>query len=202
MNEPFETRPEPAQTDALSGELVTEAFDYDDGRQVTVYVPPVPPKGIVFAGDAQMISQWARSLEISAAPPTVIVGVHRSADETLRLHEYSPKFEPKRFAAHKRFFAHGVAAWARSRFSLKLSVERTAVFGVSAGGELALALVIRHPEFYAVIFSPLLAQATGHLTRCRVDCLALTSWRARGNLSSLKMLLDGRPRCAMRMQMS
>ncbi len=63
MNEAFETRSEPAQTDAISGELVTEAFDYDDGRQVTVYLPPVPPKAIVFAGDGQMISQWARTLE-------------------------------------------------------------------------------------------------------------------------------------------
>ena len=153
MNEALATRPEPSQTDAISGELVTEAFDFDDGRRVTVYVPPVPPKAIVFAGDGQMISQWARSLEIPDVPPTMIVGVHRSTDETLRLHEYSPRFDPERFAAHERFFVHDVTAWARSRFGVKLSVERTAVFGVSAGGELALALGIRHPEFYGAIFS-------------------------------------------------
>lgn len=70
------------ETEAISGELVTEAFEYDEGRQVTVYVPPVPPKAIVFAGDGQMISQWAMSLEIPEMPPTVIVGVHRSTDET------------------------------------------------------------------------------------------------------------------------
>ena len=144
---------EPAQTDAISGELITEAFDYDGGRQVTVYVPPEPPRAIVFAGDGQMITQWARSLEISDVPPTMIVGVHRSTDETLRLHEYSPKFDPERFAAHERFFVHEVAVWARSRFSVKLSVKHTAVFGVSAGGELALALGIRQPELYGAIFS-------------------------------------------------
>ena len=83
----------------------------------------------------------------------MIVGVHRVADETLRLHEYSPKFDPERFAAHERFFAGDVSAWARSRFGVTLTPERTAVFGVSASGELALALGLRHPELYGAIFS-------------------------------------------------
>jgi len=30
-------------TDRSAGELVSETFDYDDGRQVTVYVPNDPP---------------------------------------------------------------------------------------------------------------------------------------------------------------
>jgi enterochelin esterase-like enzyme len=83
----------------------------------------------------------------------MIVGVHRVADETLRLHEYSPKFDPERFAAHERFFVEDVGAWARSRFGATLPSERTAVFGVSAGGELALALGLRHPELFGAIFS-------------------------------------------------
>lgn len=29
---------------SIAGELVTETFDYDDGRQVTVYIPPDPPE--------------------------------------------------------------------------------------------------------------------------------------------------------------
>jgi pimeloyl-ACP methyl ester carboxylesterase len=33
-----------------------------------------------------------------------------------------------------------------------MPTERTAVFGVSAGGELALALGIRHPDVYDAIF--------------------------------------------------
>jgi hypothetical protein len=36
-----------------AGELVTETLDYDGGRQVTVYVPPGPPRAVVFAGDGQ-----------------------------------------------------------------------------------------------------------------------------------------------------
>jgi enterochelin esterase-like enzyme len=136
-----------------AGEFVTETFDYDGGRQVTAYVPPVPPEAIVFAGDGQMISQWGRSLEAADVPSTMIVGVHRAADETLRLHEYSPKFDPERFAAHERFFVEDVGAWARSRFGVTLPCERTAVFGVSAGGELALALGLRYPDLYGAVSS-------------------------------------------------
>jgi enterochelin esterase-like enzyme len=153
MNVFSETPPELPQADAIAGEFVTQTFDYDDGRQVTVYVPPVPPGAIVFAGDGQMISQWGRFLEAADVPSTMIVGVHRVADETLRLQEYSPTFDPERFAAHERFFVEDVGAWARSRFGVTLPSERTAVFGVSAGGELALALGLRHPELYGAIFS-------------------------------------------------
>jgi pimeloyl-ACP methyl ester carboxylesterase len=83
----------------------------------------------------------------------MIVGVHGLADETLRLQEYSPVFDAERFAAHERFFVEDVAQWARSRLGVALPAERTAVFGVSAGGELALALGLRHPDIYGAIFS-------------------------------------------------
>ena len=69
--------------DPIVGDVVTETFDYDDGRQVTVYVPPDPPEAIVFAGDGQMISQWGGILEAADVPSTMIVGAHRLADETL-----------------------------------------------------------------------------------------------------------------------
>src|SRR5215472_13674414 len=133
-------------------ELVTETFEYDGGRKVTVCVPPDPPQAVVFAGDGQLISQWGDSVAAAGAPPTMIVGVHRLADETLRLHEYSPGFDPKRFAAHETFFVRVVRDWARSRFGVELPKERTAVFGVSAGGELALALGLRHPDIYGAVF--------------------------------------------------
>jgi enterochelin esterase-like enzyme len=100
-----------------------------------------------------MISQWGGVLEAADLPPTMIVGAHRAADETVRLHEYSPRFDPKRFSAHERFFVGDVAAWVRSRFGVTLSYERSAVLGVSAGGELALALGLRHPDLYGAMFS-------------------------------------------------
>lgn len=134
------------------GEFVTETFEYDGGRQVTVYVPPHPPEAIVFAADGQRISRWGRLLAKAGVSSTMIVGVHGLADEMLRLHEYSPGFEPERFAAHEKFFVDDVRRWTESRFGVTLSRERTAVFGVSAGGELALALGLRHPHIYGAVF--------------------------------------------------
>jgi enterochelin esterase-like enzyme len=136
---------------SIEGELVTEMFEYDDGRLVTVYLPPEPPEAVVFAGDGQLIAQWGGVLETADMPPTMIVGAHRSDDEMLRLHEYSPAFDPMRFAAHEKFFVEDVRRWAAARFEVALPPERTAVFGVSASGELALALGFRHPEVYGAI---------------------------------------------------
>ena len=143
LSESDETASKP--TGAVSGEFVTETFEYDGGRQVTVYVPPDPPEAIVFAGDGQRISKWGRLLENADARSTMIVGVHGLTEETLRLHEYSPGFEPERFV-------EDVRRWTESRFGVALPAERTAVFGVSAGGELALALGLRHPHVYGAVF--------------------------------------------------
>jgi len=151
MNESSKMWPEMSQAGA-AGEFVTETFGYDGGRHVTAYVPPVAPEAIVFAGDGQMIAPWGRFLKAADAPAAMIVGVHRVADETQRLHEYSPKFDPERFAAHEKFFVETVGTWARARFGVTLPRERTAVCGVSASGELALALGLRHPEIYGAIF--------------------------------------------------
>jgi enterochelin esterase-like enzyme len=137
---------------SIAGELVTETFGYDGGRKVTVYGPPGPPEAVVFAGDGQLTSQWGGELEAAGVPSTMIVGVHRPADEMLRLHEYSPGFDPDRFAAHEKFFAGDVRRWVRSRFGVALPAERTAVLGVSAGGELALAIGLRHPDVYGAVF--------------------------------------------------
>ncbi|MGA2875800.1 MAG: alpha/beta hydrolase-fold protein [Nitrososphaerales archaeon] len=137
----------------ITGKLVTETFNYDGGRQVTVYVPPVPPEAVVFAGDGQLISQWGSVLEAADVPPTMIVGTHRLDDEMLRLHEYSPVFNTERFAAHEKFFVEDVRQWARSHFGVALPAERTAVLGVSASGELALAIGLRHPDIYGAVFS-------------------------------------------------
>jgi Putative esterase len=146
------TNKEPTTMSSIAGELVTEMFGYDGGRLVTVYVPPGPPEAVVFAADGQLISQWAGDLEAADVPSAMIVGVHRLADEMLRLHEYSPGFDPDRFVAHEKFFVGDVRRWVRSRFGVALTTEHTAVFGVSAGGELALAIGLRHPDVYGVVF--------------------------------------------------
>src|SRR5690242_5799577 len=93
--------PSPVQESSMmfmTGNLITETLAYDGGRRVTVYVPPDPPEAVVFAGDGEVIAPWGGLLEATDVPSTMIVGVHRLADETLRLHEYSPGFDPDRFA--------------------------------------------------------------------------------------------------------
>jgi enterochelin esterase-like enzyme len=137
---------------SIVGELFTETLEYDGGREVSVYVPREAPEAVVFAGDGQLISPWGSVLEAAGVPPTMVVGAHRLADETLRLHEYSPGFDPERFAAHEAFFVEEVRRWVRTRLGLALPAARTAVFGVSAGGELALAIGLRHPDVYGAIF--------------------------------------------------
>lgn len=137
---------------AIAGAFVSETFDYDGGRQVTVYVPPAPPEAVIFAADGQRISQWGRFLAATDVAPTMIVGVHGLIDETPRLREYSPGFDAERFAAHERFFVEDVRQWTASQFGRALPTERTAVFGASAGGELALALGLRRPDVYGAIF--------------------------------------------------
>ena len=143
----------------MNGALITESFDYDGGRQVTAYVPPAPPAAVVFAVDGQLIAQWGDLLEGADLPPTLIVGAHRAADETRRLREYSAAgsaaafgADPERFDAHEAFFVKDVYGWARSRLDVELGADRTAVCGVSAGGEFALAMGLRHPEIYGTVF--------------------------------------------------
>ncbi|MEU8632189.1 alpha/beta hydrolase-fold protein [Amycolatopsis sp. NPDC048633] len=147
------------QRDPTAGRLVTETLGYDGGRQVTAYVPAAPPQAVVFAGDGPVIASWGGLLEAADLPPTMIVAAHRLDDETQRIREYSPgessaafAFDPERFAAHEKFFVEDVRRWVRSRFDVALPVERTAVFGVSAGGELALAIGLRHPDIYGAVF--------------------------------------------------
>ncbi len=142
---------DPGVPGAMAGELVTETLDEGGGRRVTAYVPPEPPEAVVFGGDGQVISRWGEVLEGAGHRSTMIVGVHRPDDETLRLHEYSPALDPHRFAALERFLVEDVRRWTRSRFGVALPAGRTAVLGVSAGGELALAMGLRHPEVYGAV---------------------------------------------------
>lgn len=136
-------------------QLITRRFGYDHGREVTVSLPSSQPKAVVYAGDGELIAQWGALLEGIDAPPTMIVGSHRTAseDEMVRLMEYSPVFDPEVFAAHEDFFTQDVRIWVEAEFGVAFAPKQTAVCGVSASGELSLALGLRHPEIYGVAFS-------------------------------------------------
>ena len=136
----------------LAGQLVTETLEYDGGRQVTVYVPPDPPEGVVFAGDGGWhTSRLGEVLDAATGPSTMIVGVHGLADDDARLREYSPAFDAARFAAHEKFFVDDVRRWVQTRFGVALPAQRTAVWGASIGGELALSIGLRHPDIYGAV---------------------------------------------------
>lgn len=136
-----------------AGELVTETFPYDGGRDVTVYIPQEPAEAVVFAADGGWhTAKLGERLEDADVPPTMVVGVHGLADDNARLKEYSPSFDAARFAAHEQFFVADVRDWVRARFHVALPTNRTAVWGASAGGELALAMGVRHPDIYGSVF--------------------------------------------------
>ena len=137
----------------IAGQLITETFEYDGGRQVTVYVPSGdPPDAVVFAGDGGWhLSRLSEALESANARAAMIVGVDGLPDDDGRLAEYVPMFDPERFMAHERFFVEDVRGWVQSRFGVVLPAERTAVWGASLGGELALAMGVRHPEIYGTV---------------------------------------------------
>ena len=136
----------------LAGQLVTETLEYDGGRQVTVYVPRDPPEGVVFAGDGGWhTSRLGEVLDAATGPSTMIVGVHGLADDDARLREYSPAFDAARFAAHEKFFVDDVRRWVQTRFGVALPAQRTAVWGASIGGELALSIGLRHPDIYGAV---------------------------------------------------
>ena len=138
---------------STAGQFVSETFDYDGGRQVTVYVPAAATQSVVFAGDGGWhISRLGAVLDAANAPSTMIVGVHGLVDDDARLREYSPVFDAERFAAHEQFFVEDARHWAQSRFGVTLPAERTAVLGVSASGELALAMGLRHPDVFGAVF--------------------------------------------------
>jgi enterochelin esterase-like enzyme len=139
----------------MRGKYITRRFDYDGGRLVEIYVPPVAPEAIVFCGDGQPICQWGAHLDAHNVKPTMIVGAYRAdaQDEMVRIREYSPDFDPAQFSAHEQFFIGDIRSWVRLQFGLDLPRERTGVAGVSASAELSLAMGLRHPDIFGVVFS-------------------------------------------------
>lgn len=138
----------------LAGQVINEPFDYDGGRQVTVYVPPDPAAAVVFAADGHWhTAKLAEALEAAKVPATMIVGMHGMPDDEGRFKEYVPTVDAERFAAHEKFFVDDVGRWVRSRFNEEFDVDHTAVWGASLGAEFALAVGVRHPDIYGAVFA-------------------------------------------------
>ncbi len=164
----------PKPGSSLRGALVTEALPFDGGRRLTIYVPTDPPTGIVYAADGGWHTErLAGALEAAGPTSTVIVGVHGLDDDGARLQEYVETFGGHRFHAFEQFFVHDVRTWVRSELDVAPVPGRTAICGASLGGELALALGLRHPDVYGTVlcaspgggFGPPDADLSGRIPR-------------------------------------
>ncbi len=159
---------------SLSGALVTETLPFDGGRDVTVYIPTDRPTAVMHAADGGWhTGRLAGALEAAGSKSTAIVGVHGLDDDDARLQEYVESFGGHRFHAFEEFFVHEVRAWVRSELGVAPVPGRTAIWGASLGGELAMALGLRHPDVYGTIlcaspgggFGPPDADLTGPIPR-------------------------------------
>jgi enterochelin esterase-like enzyme len=168
--------PTTAECTALQGTL--EQFEVESKalgsqRKVTVYRPPQhdpkKPCRVIYAADGQAIDRFARVLEplivARQVPPVVIIGVHhggyvggapdlKNYDEKkdLRLQEYFPGFNAKRFADHEAFFCTEIPAWAERRFGVSSEKSNRVVFGYSNGGRFAVEMGLRHPDRFGHVF--------------------------------------------------
>lgn len=159
---------------SLRGTLVTQTFTFDGGRGATAYVPPDAVEAVVYAADGGWHTErLAAVLEAADQRSTLIVGVHGRDDDEGPLHEYVEAFGGSRFEAYEHFFVDEVPRWVRSELGGELPVERTAVWGASLGGELALAMGLRHPERFGTVlcaspgggFTPASCELTAPLPR-------------------------------------
>ena len=167
-----------------------------------MYVPPDPPVAVVFAGDGQLISQWGGALEGADVPSTMIVGAHRLDDETLRLHEYSPGFDPERFGAHEKFFVEDVAD-GRDRVSgsrCPPNAPRCAASRPVESWHSPLGFGIRPSTVRSS--APRRAGVTDRLTSCRARFHVLTSSPARWSRFFSTTRPVGQLRCAMQVRTS
>ena len=139
---------------SLAGSLFTQRFAFDGGRSATVYLPPDSPEVLVYTVDgAWHTEQLAAALEAAAeSPSTMVVGVDGLDDDDGRLHEYIEAFGGERFEAFERFFVEEVRSWVVAELKVESTTARTAVWGASLGGEFALAMGLRHPDVYGLVF--------------------------------------------------
>lgn len=134
--------------------LVSELLNQDNGRSVSAYVPQISVESVVYAADGGWhIQRLGQALEDAGIGSTMVVGVHGLDNDDDRLAEYVPGYDDERFRTHERFFVDQAREWAAEQLGVALPAERTAVWGASLGAEFALAMGLRHPDVYRVVFA-------------------------------------------------
>jgi len=113
---------------------------------------------VVYCADGHTIAFMAhfmaKAMMARHAPLVVLVGVHSQGDT--RAEDYVLGVDPRRFAAHERFFTEEVPQLVREELGLVPSRSDCGVLGYSNGAALAIRLGLRHREKYsvAIAFSP------------------------------------------------
>jgi enterochelin esterase-like enzyme len=185
------------------GQLVTETLSYAGGRDITAYVPPSPPEAVVFVADGGWhASNLVEVLSATNTPRVMIVGVHERQDDEGRFGEYVPVVDAERFAAHEKFFVEDVRGYVSSSFGVALPAQRTAVWGASLGGELALALGVRHPDAYGAVFCASPGGGYRPRRRCQARSPGFTSSPGRRSRSFSRARRGGPMRSGMRARTS
>jgi enterochelin esterase-like enzyme len=155
----------------LAGKIVQHQFDSASlgaKRGVAVYLPPGHDKSksypVVFATDARLYADVADAM-ITAGKirPLIVVGAEAGPylgdrakydpKQDLRAAEYLPGQDAGRFAAHERFFAVELVAWAEKEFGASREAKDRAVFGCSNGARFAVEMGLRHPGVFGHVFA-------------------------------------------------
>lgn len=155
----------PVFNEPLLGTLQSEDFESEAlgaARQVSVYVPPGHDPAqrypVIYMSDGDMLPPYAAVLdhliEEGQVVPTLLVGVAsaESYPANRRGLELVPGADETVFGQFEQLFTEEVRAWAETTLGASQEREQRAILGVSNGGLFALAMVVRHPDLYGIVF--------------------------------------------------
>lgn len=162
--------PEQARLKGNLQQVSIESEALGGPRRITVYLPPGhdphKPCPIIYAADGESIRSFLRVLEplieAKRIPPIALIGVHSGGvpdytnydvKKDFRAQEYFPGIDPKRFAAHEKFFCAEVPAWARKQFGVSETRGDRFIAGSSNGGRFAVEMGLRHPDLFGHVFA-------------------------------------------------
>ncbi len=150
-------------------------------RGVTCYSELAGPQTaapvVVLCFDGQAVPTLGQSVQQFSPrtfPPCVLIGVH--SDPQLRSKEYIAGNNTDIFEAHEAFVIDELIPWACREYSLKLERRRTAVWGCSNGGTLAMTMSTAYPEVFSCIFAFSVAGGMEYISRDALAAVEDTSY--------------------------
>ena len=146
--------PERSEAKVETHALVSQALGSE--RRIHVSLPDQPSEAILFVTDGQAPADLVRPLEKRGLiPPTAVIGVSNAQEGSIeRNTEYCYGYgDPRRHAAHRKFFAGEVPEWLAETHGVRAARERTIVFGASSGGTFAAEIPILEPDKFGGVIA-------------------------------------------------